>query len=123
MKKILLPVFLLLVGLGLGYLVPHGAKPGAVGGASKLDSHFVYGLSAGLSDQLIVDSSGNASTTGSFTASAFKLTSTGYAVSSTSPAALSAATGGQFTVAAGATTANASTTALNLNSLLFVQQS
>src|SRR4051812_46267627 len=99
MKKFLLPVVLLLVGLGLGYSIPHGAKPsnGPVGGLySPNTSQFVNGLTAGTTNQFAVDSSGNATTTGNLTAATLRLPASSYATSSSSPAALTAAVRGQF---------------------------
>lgn len=129
MKTILSIAAAVIVVAGGSFLLFHNTQPVtnqagdvALGGLYQPNvSHFASGFYAGGSDQFYVDSSGNATTTGSITAASLRLPSTSLAVSSSSPAVLGAATRGQFVVAASATTANASTTAMTVNSLVFVQ--
>jgi hypothetical protein len=126
MKTFVSIVVALLVGLGLGYfIIPHpgeSQRGQMAGGIVEIDaSKFVNGFYAGESDQFSVNSAGVVSTTGALTSSSYKVGSAGS--SSSSPAALGSATAGKFIIAASATTAQASTTALSLNSLIFLQQS
>lgn len=124
MKNILIAaVVALLIGLGLGYLLPHGSKLGAVSNnyqATIPPQWFVNGVAVGSSQQFVIGSNGNQTVTGnetltgSQTASQYLTTTVG--LSSSSPAALGSAASGHFIMAAGTTSAQASTTAVTANS-------
>jgi len=146
MNKYILSVVSLLVGLGFGYGVFHnGANQSELLGSNvrTIASNFVNGFYAGSTDQFAVDSSGNASTTG--TVSAVGITNSGNSVvggtlavtgtstlarllmsnvsnSSTSPAALGSGTVGKFTIPASAAVVGASTTAVKSSSLVLINQ-
>src|SRR4051812_32193110 len=115
MKKLILPVVLLLVGLGLGLSIPHGAKQEQkVGGAPANDRSFVYGLHVGQNDQYGIDGSGIV------TASKYNTSSIG--VSTSSSATLGGATAGFIAIPAASTTFFATSTAMDLNSQVFLTQ-
>ena len=145
MKKFILPIVLLLVGVGLGYLIPHGASDSKVGGYRRTADYFNGGFYAGESDQFSVDTSGNLTTTGNYTTTgsgdlvsgddltvaddatvtdlltAARFASGSVGSSSSSPAVLGSAVSGHFVLAASATTASASTTAVTANSTIILQ--
>ncbi len=134
-NKFAIIIVSLLVGLGLGYFVSHGAKFGD-SLVSTVATHYVNGINVGSSDQFAVNGSGaitasgaitstgaftttGAASTGALTATLFKSSTIG--ASSSSPAALGAAPAGHFIIAASATTASASTTAVTANSSILLQ--
>jgi hypothetical protein len=119
-KYILISIVSLLLGIGFGFKLPHGAQ---LGGGAKLDQHFVYGLFAGQTDQFAVTSTGTISSTANVTAASYGSATIGS--SSTSPFALGSAIAGHITV--GTTTpatrvAIASSTAVTANSSIILQQ-
>jgi hypothetical protein len=137
MKKFIVIVLAsLLVGVGLGYSLPHGAKTeGPVGAGVEINSDFTYGFTAGSSRQMSVDSSGNLSTSGDLSATdditaTDLVTAARYATgsvgsSSSSPSALGSAAAGYFVVGTGTPATRlglASTTAVTANSVIMVQQ-
>ena len=126
MKYVISIVVSLLVGLGLGFAIPHGANVSQkVGGAVQINETFPYGFYAGLTRQFqvtsagAISSSGAITTTGALTGAAVTGSTYNTATigsSSSSPAALGSAAAGHFVIAAGSTTASASTTAITANS-------
>lgn len=94
MNKFIIGFLSLLVGLGLGFSIPHGAQQpvAKVGGlVNNLASHFTSGFYAGTTDQFSVSSAGALSTSGG-------ITSTGAVVAS------SAVNKGTLTLVAGTAT-------------------
>lgn len=125
MKKFIVCVVLLLVGLGLGFKIPHGAKTeGPVGGAPKQDASFVYGLHAGSADQFTVTPTGAVIAT---TYGTYVNGNTATTTSSTAPnLAFGAAAAGIFTIGTSTPAinyANVSSTAVTLNSEIFLSTS
>jgi hypothetical protein len=131
MNKLLSYAVVLLVGFGFGFVTFHkGANESPVGGIYNTNpTQFINGFSAGTTNQLAVDSAGNATTTGSvrlatstvtglMTSGRFGTLSNG--VSSSSPAALGTAASGFFT--ATGTTQSASSSAITTTSQIFLQQ-
>jgi hypothetical protein len=113
MKKIFLPFVLLLVGLGLGYSIPHGAKPQqseqVVGGAPANDRSFVYGLHVGLTDQYGIAGDG--------TATISKITTPTIGTSTVTPDTLTMGSG-FLAIPSGQTVYNASSTLIDANSFV-----
>lgn len=126
MKKLISYIAVLLVGLGLGFLVFHGATTktpgqGMAGAQVQNDTfNFTGGFNAGTANQLAVSSTGALSSTAAISAATFGSATIGS--SSSSPAALGSAAAGHFVLPTGGATVNASTTAVTVNSDVQIQQ-
>jgi hypothetical protein len=129
MNKIVIGIVMLLVGLGLGFAIPHGAKPQLLGGGGLVSTNptqYVNGFSAGSTAQSAVSSTGavtstvGITTTGGVSSATYSTASNG--TSSTTPAALGSASAAQLTFPTGSLIVNASTTAITANSEVFFSQ-
>lgn len=134
MKKLSISVIAALAVLGLVFVVfHHGKQPTSqpvVGGLYETNpTQFVSGFSAGSVNQYAVDSSGNLASTGTVNATTVKAslyTTATIGSSSTTPAALGSAAAGFIAIGTSTPATrvlNASSTAITINSQVFVQQS
>jgi hypothetical protein len=105
MNKVIVCVVSLLVGLGLGYVIPHGATtPERAGGIRITADHFVGGLYAGEADELSIDGDGDISTSGTVTFSGTNTLSGATTVSGAFTVSNSGNTGVVVTPASGTAT-------------------
>jgi len=143
MKKFVIAIIVtFVVGMGLGYALPHAAKQTGerVLGAAQVQlnsTQFAGGVSAGSTEQFSVDTSGNLTTTGALssgsqtvtgnvsvsgaiTGQSFKTASIG--VATTTSGSIGSAAAGYLAIPAGSTSLFATSTLIDLNSQVFLTQ-